>query len=178
VPIEDWIAQPPLAAERHERLIAASPERAVELAVDMPVGADPIVGTLLRLRGMRSAGGSSESFMESNGFVILKREPREVVLGMAAPAELFPKGRLRDAAGWHGWDRPNSLKAAMTWRAEPSGDGRSRLITETQVEAIDESARKRFRLYWLLVGPFSALIRRRWLRQIANRADEERRMSV
>jgi len=173
VPIEDWIAQPPLAAERHERPIAATPERAVELALEMPVGTDPIVGALLRLRGMRSAGGSSETFMESNGFVVLKREPREVVLGTAGTAELFPKVRLRDAADWRQWARANSLKAAMTWRAEPSGDG-SLLITETQVEAIDESARRRFRIYWLVVGPFSALIRRRWLAQIAKAAEAER----
>jgi hypothetical protein len=174
VPIEDWIAQPPLAAERHERLIAATPERAVELALETPAGADPLVRALLRLRGLQSARGSSESFMRANRFVPLQREPREVVLGIAAPAELFPKELLQDAAGWREWDRPNSLKAAMTWRAEPAGEGRSRLITETQVEAIDESARRRFRVYWLVVGPFSALIRRRWLAQIAKAAERER----
>jgi hypothetical protein len=176
VPIEDWIAQPPLASERHERLIAASPERAVELALETPAGADPIVGALLRLRGLRSARGSAESFMRANRFVTLERESREVVLGIAAPAELFPKELLQDPGGWRDWDRPNSLKAAMTWRAEPSGDG-SRLITETQVEAIDESARRRFRVYWLVVGPFSALIRRRWLAQIAKAAERERSVS-
>jgi hypothetical protein len=31
-------------------------------------------------------------------------------------------------------------------------------------------ARRSFRRYWLVVGPFSALIRRRWLAAIARRA--------
>ena len=35
------------------------------------------------------------------------------------------------------------------------------------VRAVDEAARRAFRRYWLLVGPFSALIRRRWLKRIA-----------
>jgi hypothetical protein len=35
------------------------------------------------------------------------------------------------------------------------------------VQAVDEAARRAFRRYWLVIGPFSALIRRRWLKRIA-----------
>ena len=35
--------------------------------------------------------------------------------------------------------------------------------TETRVAAMDARSRRAFRAYWLAVGPFSALIRRRWL---------------
>jgi hypothetical protein len=42
-----------------------------------------------------------------------------------------------------------------------------RLTTETRVEALDDAARRAFLRYWRVVGPFSALIRRRWLKQIA-----------
>jgi hypothetical protein len=42
-----------------------------------------------------------------------------------------------------------------------------RLSTETRIEAVDEAARRAFLRYWRIVGPFSALIRRRWLKQIA-----------
>ncbi|HXH98057.1 MAG TPA: hypothetical protein VNH40_12700, partial [Gaiellaceae bacterium] len=37
------------------------------------------------------------------------------------------------------------------------------LATETRVSALDAAARRAFRRYWLVVGPFSGLIRRRWL---------------
>ena len=30
-------------------------------------------------------------------------------------------------------------------------------------EAVDAAARRAFRRYWLVVGPFSGLVRRRWL---------------
>jgi len=55
--------------------------------------------------------------------------------------------------------------------AVPIGAGGTRLATETRVHAADSAARRRFQLYWLVVGPFSALIRRRWL-AAARRAAE------
>jgi hypothetical protein len=46
----------------------------------------------------------------------------------------------------------------------------ARLTTETRVAAVDDAARRSFRVYWLVVGPFSAVIRKRWLAAIAKRA--------
>jgi hypothetical protein len=59
------------------------------------------------------------------------------------------------------------LKIAADFRAKPVGEARSRLSTETRVLPLDGMSRRLFRAYWLVVGPFSALIRRRWLRAIA-----------
>ena len=38
---------------------------------------------------------------------------------------------------------------------------------ETRVAVTDDASRLRFRRYWLLVGPFSALIRRTTMRRLA-----------
>lgn len=172
--VDDWISDP-IASERHERLISATPERAIELALAMPAEDDPVVSALVRLRGMRrGTDATATDFFRANGFIELSRSPREIVLGMGAPAQLRSSERIRDASQWRGWKSPGWVKAAMNFLAEPAGDGRSRLITETKVEATDDTARRRFRAYWLLVGPFSALIRRRWLRQIARAAEGER----
>ena len=56
--------------------------------------------------------------------------------------------------------------AVAIW-AEDAEAG-SILRTETRVRARGGRARRAFCLYWLLVGPFSALIRRRWLRAAAS----------
>lgn len=148
----------------------------MQLALEMPAEDDSVVGLLLRLRGMRRAraAGTLEDFFLTNGFLFLKRDPREVVVGIGTPARIHSTERIGDPSDWKGWDRPGWIKAAASFEAEPAGEGRSRLVTETQVEATDERARNRFRLYWLLVGRFSALIRRRWLRQIARIAERER----
>jgi hypothetical protein len=70
--------------------------------------------------------------------------------------------RLEDAEAWRTAAVPGAIKGAVDFRAEAIPGG-SRLTTETRVTALDDHARRAFRLYWLAIGPFSALIRRRWL---------------
>ncbi len=52
---------------------------------------------------------------------------------------------------------------AWSFRTEPRAGGGSVLSTETRAHAHDDSARRAFLRYWTVVGPFSALIRRRLL---------------
>jgi hypothetical protein len=44
------------------------------------------------------------------------------------------------------------------------------LATETRVELTDSRSRLLFKLYWLVIGPFSGVVRGAWLRAIARRA--------
>jgi hypothetical protein len=65
---------------------------------------------------------------------------------------------------------PDHVKVAVNFLVE--GNGRmSRVITETRIYALDKTARRKFALYWLLVRPGSALIRRDWLGAIRKRAE-------
>jgi hypothetical protein len=59
--------------------------------------------------------------------------------------------------------RVRRQRVAIAFEAEARPSGGSGLVTETRVGDVDLA----FRLYWLVVGPFSALIRRRWLRAVA-----------
>ena len=58
----------------------------------------------------------------------------------------------------------------MNLRIEDAGPAACTLTTETRVYATDASTRRRFALYWRVIYPGSALIRRMWLRAIAHRA--------
>jgi hypothetical protein len=133
--------------ERHQVALPVSPERALEVALASPAAPDPIVRTLLRLRGLGVPSGSLEEFATTAPFHELGRTETEFVAGLS----------------------PAALRIAFDLRAEPRPGG-SLLTTETRVHAFTPRARRRFRLYWLAVGPFSALIRRRWLKAIAARA--------
>lgn len=66
-----------------------------------------------------------------------------------------------------GFDQPGFAKIAFSLRADPYGSSASILTMETRVALTDDQSRRRFRRYWLLVGPFSTLIRRTALRQVA-----------
>jgi hypothetical protein len=46
------------------------------------------------------------------------------------------------------------------------------LSTETRVQLTDDRSKRAFARYWLVVRPFSGVIRRFWLRAIARRAEE------
>jgi hypothetical protein len=113
-----------------------------------------------------------ERFFLAHRFVVLDRTPTEWV-GGAVGAVWRPRGGLvplRDPEAWRAAAVPGTIKAAIDFRAEAQHPGGSRLSTETRVLAIDDRARRAFRLYWLAVGPFSALIRRRWLQAVKSAA--------
>ncbi|TMB67768.1 MAG: hypothetical protein E6J43_07850, partial [Chloroflexi bacterium] len=50
-------------------------------------------------------------------------------------------------------------------KPRPSGPG-TRLFTETRVRCLGVPSRRWFRLYWLVIRPFSGLLRRSMLRGI------------
>jgi hypothetical protein len=145
------------ARERHERRVPGPPELAVAAALGTPVAPDALVRTLFRLRGL-PGGGSVLGALRAIGIKPLVEEPDCVVLG-AAGRPWSPRSRLTafDKAG------AGQVRIVFDITATAAEDGMSILATETRVAAMDAGARRAFRRYWLAIGPFSALIRRRWL---------------
>jgi len=130
--------------------------RSIEEALATPVASDPLVRLLFRLRGLRTSGTIGELFARM-GFEELARSEREVVVG-AAGTPWRPRGGVTAFAA----ACPGTVRIVTNFLVEGG-----RLSTETRVQAVDDAARRSFRRYWRLVGPFSAAIRRRWLRRIA-----------
>jgi hypothetical protein len=173
VPVADWLPEP-IVQTHHEVTVPLEPERALAHALSVPVAPDRTVRALLRLRGLPS-DLTIGAFASTPPFVVLRHSRTELVAGIGAPV-WRPGGRevaarLRNAGEWPGWSEPGTVRAAVTFiaRGDPQR-GFSRLITETAVQPTDEDATRAFRRYWLVVGPFSKLIRRRWLRAIRLRA--------
>ena len=119
-------------------------------ALALRAASDPIVATLFRLRGVPGGGLPFKAFFARLGLAPVIETDRAFV----GVGDLYG---VRIAFGIWADDRENGV----------------RLATETRVLALNPKARWRFRLYWLVVGPFSALIRRRWL-SAARRAAERR----
>jgi hypothetical protein len=151
------------ANEVHGVELPVPPEQALELALALPLASDPIVRTLLRMRGL-GTGGTIGSAFGGMRFEELARTPTELVVGFAG-RPWRPRGDVRPFAD----ATPGTVQVAVDLRAEPAPGG-SRLTTETRIAAVDVAARRAFRRYWLLVGPFSAVIRRRWLAGVARAA--------
>ena len=147
-------------SEYHRLEIAASPEK-VFAAIRLVRGDE--VALLRTLTWIRRGGrsgpesilnpGSEKPLLDvalSSGFTLLVDDPpREVVIATVPAPGAF---------------------AAMNFMVRPDGPNRSILTTETRVFAKTPSARRTFGVYWRLIYPGSALIRRTWLRAIRKRA--------
>jgi len=143
--------------EIHSVSLDCSAEHALELVLAAPAAPGRLVATLFRVRGLPPTTSVEELF-DRMGFETLSATATEVVLG-ACGTPWRPSGGLRPFADAH----PGTVRIGADIRATPVTGG-CILSTETRVRALDDTARRAFLLYWSAVGPFSGLIRRRWLR--------------
>jgi hypothetical protein len=146
------------AHEVHSVALRLPAEQAIELALATPVTADPLVRALFRLRRLAGRGTIGEALTRL-GLRELARADGEIVFGGAGTPWRRGGGIHPFASVWAG-----QVQVVTDFRA----DGEM-LTTETRILAVDAVARRSFRRYWRVVGPFSALIRRRWLAAIAKR---------
>jgi hypothetical protein len=113
-----------------------------------------------------------DSFLDG-GFMILGEEPkRELVIGVVGRFWRPDSGIERiDPKGFDGFVRPGFAKGALNFTVSERGPARTLLATETRVLCTDDAARRKFRLYWRVVGPFSGVIRHLMLRQVKQVAE-------
>lgn len=148
--------------EYHSTIVRATPERVYEVIRHGQLAAHPIVRMLMRLRGMKTSAFSLDLFLQQGFCLLAEDPPREIVLGIEAPfwkpaCKLTPV----DAQSFLRPVPRDSARAAWNFAIEPLGDA-SLVSTETRVLC----ANWKFRAYWMVVRPFSGLIRRLMLRAI------------
>jgi hypothetical protein len=171
----------PEVRSRHETRVDAPPERVWAALRALELGGSPVVRALFALRSLpgllsrrgpaRRGLGMDMAALLRTGFVVLDEAPGdEIVLGLVGRFWQPTGGLLRvDPAEFATFDRPGYAVAA--WNFTLRGQGPATLATETRVRCTDPAARRRFRAYWALVGPFSGLIRREMLRTLRRAAE-------
>lgn len=167
------------AAEVHRREVPQAPAVAWDALWRADLGGSRIVRGLMLLRGLprlvlggfrwpRRRAFTLESVIEA-GFGRLAEDPgREIVLGIAGRF-WRPAGNVDpfDAEVFAAPVQPGRARALWNFRVVPRESGGSVLHTETRIVCGDPASRRKFRAYWLVVRPFSGLIRRMMLRAVA-----------
>ena len=152
--------------ERHATRVDASPERVFAAVRQVTLAEMGVFRVLARLRGIRVPVDRPVVELATSGaaWSVLADEPgSELVLGaVGQPWRL--RGGDRPAGDFATFGRPGYVKMAINWQL----DGIA-LSTETRVLATDEGSRRAFHRYWLVIRPFSGLIRRVWLRAAKRR---------
>ncbi len=163
--------------ERHGVLTLASADDLLTAAEHVTWAEVPVMRTLMRLRsaGLLQLPGDRTilAVMSDIGFTELARSDNELVIGAIGRPWRGRGGRgprLHEfpdpGAVFAAYDAPGSAKMIFNFRVIPGA-----LTTETRVQLTDERSRRAFRRYWIVIRPFSGLIRRRWLDAIVRRAD-------
>lgn len=173
--------------EYHELRIAAPPPRTYAAIWEADLARSRIVKALFGLRSIPSwlsDPAAARRFSTRvtlrdalrQGFCLLDEKPGcEVVIGVTG-SFWRPTGNiaLTDPTRFRDPVPAGMARAAWNFVVAEQTDGNSLLTTETRVLCADAAALRSFRRYWLVVGPFSALIRRHMLGSIAAAAQSGR----
>jgi len=180
-PGEGWLLRP-LAeflptyefSERHSLTIEAPAGRIDEAFRAVSIADIPLARALWWVRRFgRTYGDATKPFVggELPG-VVLEDVPGEgIVLGLTGQFWRVLGGGRDPAAPataeqFLAYARPDTCKAVVDFRV-----GASSLTTETRVHVADPASRRKFGRYWLVVRPFSGLIRILLLRAARRRAE-------
>jgi hypothetical protein len=160
--------------EVHARDVRA-PAESVRAAIDAwRPASSPLWRALLITRGLGTPAGTLREWAASMGFVLLAESERAMVFGQAGTFwSLRERGALvspKSAEEFRALADPRIAAAAMSIGVVSRPEG-ARIVTITRVRALGPAARRRFRVYWMLIRPFSGLLRRSMLRGIATVAE-------
>lgn len=149
--------------ERHERLISATPLQAYPICKQLDVRDSAIIAILLRIRGIHV----DEHHLVTDSFTVFyENAPFEIVWGgIGRPWKLFEKPARIDAGEFQLFEKTGFAKFVWSFTFQQR-DGNTLVTTETRVKCTDACSRWKFRIYWILIRPFSGLIRREMLRLI------------
>jgi hypothetical protein len=148
--------------ERHSLTIDAPPGRIDAAFRTVSIADIPLARALWWVRRLgKPYGDATKPFLggELPGIVLEDVAGEGIVLGLTGQfwrvlgGERDP-ARPRTADGFLAYARPDTCKAVIDFRV-----GSGSLSTETRVHVADPDARRKFRRYWLVIRPFSGLIR-------------------
>ncbi len=158
--------------ERHAITIPRPRDEVYRVLRKVDFGRSRVIRTLFALRGLGPSFRRGRSRMRLRlddfvraGFTLLAEQPGEEAVYGVASRGTGRRRRIRplDPKSFASLDQPGCIKAVLNFCLRSLNGSSTLVTTETRVFATDEPARRAFTRYWMVVGPFSALIRRRML---------------
>jgi len=162
--------------ERFESEISAPAEKVFIAACNLDLLQSSSIQAIFKIREW-ALGSHGTHDQDSLGLVararqwgweaMVEKPGHEIVFGAATqPWVARPVFRGLTAQAFSKFTEPDYVKIAWTLCVDPIQTERSLLITETRALATNRAAFRKFRFYWALVAPGTALIRLIALRHI------------
>lgn len=171
------------AVERHQIKILAPACIVYEAVSDLDLSDSRVVRLLFWLREVpgvfrskrrdsRRLGSTLRDLVASRFIVLGEIPDKEIVLGLVGRF-WTASGHIErmDAEAYNAFATSGFAKAAWNFSLTEDQAGGTMLATETRVLCLDDSSRRKFKLYWTLIAPFSGLIRNEALRVVKRAAE-------
>ena len=150
--------------EFHEIVIDGPIEETYKIAQNFDLSKSKLITILFKIRGLPTRRMNLEGFISDMGFSkIEERFPTEHLMGFWATSKIKPITRYEDFI-----NNSISAKIKVVWNfslAELTPT-RTRVGTETRILCMSPMTKAVFGLYWLIIKPFSGVIRKKMLRII------------
>jgi hypothetical protein len=155
--------------EYHETMVNCSVQNVYHIAKDFDLSKSKMIEILFRMRGLPTNRMNLKGFIDDMGFTALEENfPYEFLIGFWTRSKIEKISNYEDFIG-------NSIspwvKAVWNFKFDELEANKTIVSTETRVLCVAPVTRYTFGLYWLIIKPFSGLIRKKMLKII--KADSE-----
>ncbi|MCP4105749.1 MAG: hypothetical protein GY749_09455 [Desulfobacteraceae bacterium] len=150
--------------EYHEILIESSIEKVYEISKNFDLSKSKLIKFLFKLRGLPTKRMNLQGFISDIGFTNLEENfPTENLIGFWAKTKIEPVTGYDDFIS-----NTISARVKVVWNfhLEKLSSTQVKLSTETRVLCVSPVTKITFGLYWLIIKPFSGVIRKKMLQII------------
>lgn len=171
--LDAWLPTATIRTQ-HRRSSAAPPDRLWESARSVKLADARTLGRVVRWRiPGTDAGATFDQLLRGYPFMLLEEGEHLLVSGLCGRiwtlARDYPQ--LPGPAAFRDWRETGTVRVLIANWLEPLPDGRTEIVSEARVAAVDRTAALRLRALWVIIGPFDHLVGAEGLTVAARRAE-------
>ena len=158
--VDAWLPAPTIRTQ-HRRTSSAPLPRLWECARSIRLSDTRTLGRLVRWRiPGTDADTTFDQLLRGYPFTLLEEGEQLTVSGLCGRiwtlARDYP--RLEAPADFRDWREPGTVRVLLSHWLEPLENGRTEIVSEARVAAVDRAAALRLRALWVAIGPFDHLV--------------------
>ncbi len=157
--------------ELHEIVVNSPIENVYEIARDLDLSKSKMIKFLFKIRGLPTKRLNLQHFINDIGFTCLEEDyPNENLIGFWMRFKIAKIASHEDFI--HNSISP-WIKAVWNFQFKKIEENKTKVSTETRVLCVTGITKFTFGSYWLIIKPFSGLIRMKMLKIIKNESESE-----
>jgi hypothetical protein len=155
--------------EYHEIIVNSPIGKVYEIAKNFDLSKSKIIKFLFKIRGLPTKRLNLQHFINDIGFTNLEEDyPNETLTGFWARFKIAKIPSYQDfiqnsISPW--------IKVVWNFQFEKIEENKTKVSTETRVLCVAKISKVTFGCYWLIIKPFSGLIRIQMLKIIKNESE-------